>query len=237
MNFLNVSHLNFSYTANKPLLKDINFQLKKGTVGALLGASGSGKTSLLRCLAGFEKPDSGTIQMNGDTLSSADHFVAPHQRQVGYLFQSLALFPHMTVEENVRYGLNTWTKEAQEARLTELFKLIDLEKHRHRYPQHLSGGERQRVALARALAPNPALLLMDEPFSSLDPDLRIHLRSEIKNILQKLEMTCLIVTHDYEDAFQLADYVGQIKEGTLLSWKPVQDVFELSSRPMPVFKS
>lgn len=237
MNFLSVNQLHFSYSANKPLLKDINFQLKKGSVGALLGASGSGKTSLLRCIAGFEKPDSGTIQMNGHTLSSPQEFVAPHHRQVGYLFQSLALFPHMSVEENVRYGLNTWSPEAQEARLSELFKLIDLEKHRHRYPQHLSGGERQRVALARALAPHPSLLLMDEPFSSLDPDLRVHLRSEIKSILKKLEMTCLIVTHDYEDAYQMADYVGQIKEGNLLSWKPVNEVFELSSRPMPVFKS
>lgn len=237
MNFLEVKNLSFSYTPNKPLLKDISFQLQNGSIGALLGASGSGKTSLLRCLAGFERPHSGHIAMGNEILFSENTFVPPHRRHIGYLFQSLALFPHMTVEENVRYGLNTWTAEQQEKRLSELFKLIDLEKYRRRYPQHLSGGEKQRVALARALAPKPALLLMDEPFSSLDPDLRVHLRGEIKSILNTLGITGLIVTHDYEDAYQMADSVGQFQNGNLLSWKPVEEVFELTSRPVPVFKN
>lgn len=235
--FLEIKDLHFAYKPQTPLLHDVNLTLKEGDIGVLLGGSGTGKTSLLRCLAGFETPTSGEIRVHDTTFFSAKENLAPHERQVGYLFQSLALFPHMTVEENVRYGIEDLPKAEQQQRLAELFELIGLEAHREKLPQQLSGGERQRVALARALAPKPKLLLMDEPFSSLDFSLRTHLRQDVRKILKSLGSTVLLVTHDYEEAYEMGDQVGILKHGRLVHWGLASETFELLNRQVPSLRN
>jgi len=239
MSHLQIEKLSFSHRASVALLlEDINLTLKRGEIGALLGASGSGKTTLLRCIAGFLTPSGGTIRLENSQLfdQAAKKDLSVHQRQIGFLFQHLALFPHMTVQENITYGLHRHSAQEKKFILNEMLTLIGLEAHAEKYPQALSGGEKQRVALARALAPRPQLLLMDEPFSSLDQQMRLHLREEIKKILKSLQMTALIVTHDYDDAHEMADRVGLLQGGRLKRWAPPADFFDYVHRPVPHLK-
>jgi len=201
-----------------------NFELEASgsMVVSLLGPSGCGKTTALRMIAGFEKPDSGSVTIGGDMVAGPDVFVPPEQRRVGMVFQDYALFPHMTVAQNVGYG-------AHDAGVARALALVGLEQYRTRMPHQLSGGEQQRVALARALAPGPTAVLLDEPFSNLDATLRDRLRREVRTILKGAGTTTIFVTHDQEDAFAMADVVAVMRDGAVLQ---VASAVELYRNPV-----
>jgi iron(III) transport system ATP-binding protein len=194
-------------------LDDLTLSVAAGEMVALLGPSGCGKTTLLRALAGLERPDKGAISIGGTVVDDDTTFVAPERRRVGLVFQDWALFPHMTVGENVAYGLGR--DPAREARVRELLAMVGLDGMASRPPGTLSGGQQQRVALARAIAPRPAVLLLDEPFSNLDSSLRVELRTEVKRLLVELGITAVFVTHDQEEAFVLGDRVAVMRAGIL----------------------
>lgn len=220
----------------KTVVDSVSLGLKRGTVGCLLGPSGSGKTVLLHCIAGFRRLDAGTIRLDGRTLSGPGVHVAPEERRVGMMFQSYALFPHLDVEKNVAFGIRKMNKAPRERNVAELLELVGLGGHAHKYPHELSGGEQQRVALARALAPAPRLLLLDEPFSSLDTELRLQLAEETKQVVTERNITTLLVTHDQEEAFATADVLGVIDDGRLLQWNSAYDVYHKpASRDVATF--
>src|SRR5688572_18228353 len=185
----------------------------RGEVVALLGPSGCGKTTLLRLVAGFERPDSGSVEVAGRTVAGAGTWVEPEQRRVGMVFQDYALFPHLTVAENVGFGL---PRRQRPVRVPELLSIVGLDGLGRRYPHELSGGQQQRVALARALAPSPELVLLDEPWSNVDPFLRESLRAEVTDIMRPLGVTVVLVTHDREEAFSLADRIALMRDGTIV---------------------
>jgi iron(III) transport system ATP-binding protein len=185
----------------------------RGEVVALLGPSGCGKTTLLRLVAGFERPDGGTVEVAGRAVAGAGAWVPPERRRVGMVFQDYALFPHLTVAENVGFGLVRGTRGG---RVAELLAIVGLGGLGGRYPHELSGGQQQRVALARALAPAPELILLDEPWSNVDPFLRETLRAEVTEIIRPLGVTVVLVTHDREEAFSLADRIALIRDGTVV---------------------
>ena len=191
---------------------DVSLDARKGEILALVGPSGCGKTTLLRLIAGLERPDTGVIELDGQTVTGRDVFTPPERRGVGFVFQDYALFPHMTVANNVLYGL---PKNAvnREKRVDELLALVGLSGMRNRRPHDLSGGERQRVALARALAPAPKILLMDEPFSNLDPNLSARLQQEVREILHEAGITVVFVTHDQEAALSMGDVIAVMESG------------------------
>ncbi len=211
---LQVNQLSKSYRSqNLPAVSGVNFQLDQGELLALVGESGSGKTTLLRLLAGLERPDAGEIHLDGAVLSSPAYVVPPEKRGIGLVFQHHALFPHLTVEKNIAFGLRHLPRQGQEETMQPLLDLVGLSAFRKRYPHELSGGERQRVALARALAPNPRLVLLDEPFSSLDARLRQAVRDETQAILRARRATAIFVTHDTGDALSIADQIVVLKNG------------------------
>lgn len=197
-----------------PAISRLSFNLKAGEILALLGPSGSGKTTTLRLIAGFEAPDEGTISLRGVPMSGNGVWVPPEARKIGMVFQDYALFPHMTVVENVAFGLQGGKRE-REAKAAEVLRIVGMEGMARRYPHELSGGEQQRVALARALAPEPAVILLDEPFSNLDADMRTEMRREVEKILRGSGMSAILVTHDQEEAFAMADRVGILNRGCL----------------------
>ncbi|MEZ5303355.1 MAG: ABC transporter ATP-binding protein [Verrucomicrobiales bacterium] len=197
----------------RPALRGFSLQIAAAEIAAVIGASGSGKTTLLRLLAGLEAPDSGEIWIAGQCVAAPGVWVPPERRGLGFVFQEAALFPHMSVAKNVAYGLRRGS--GREARVAECLDLVGLAGFGQRYPAELSGGERQRVALARALAPSPRALLLDEPFSNLDPERRLHLRGEVQKILRAVGITAVIVTHDTEDALAIADRIAILREGHL----------------------
>ncbi len=207
----------------RPALGPLSLAVGRGELLAVVGPSGSGKTTLLRLIAGFERPDSGTILIDGRVVADATHWVEPEDRGVGMVFQDYALFPHLTVFENIAFGithphprpLSRERGERVRVRVDELLHLVGLDGFAHRYPHELSSGEQQRVALARSLATNPKVLLLDEPFSNLDADLRPKMRSELKLLLQRLNCTTVFVTHDQEEAFELADRIAVLNAGRL----------------------
>ena len=190
-----------------------SFCVDRGEVVALLGPSGCGKTTLLRLVAGFERPDAGTVEIDGRTVSRGVSWVPPEQRRVGMVFQDYALFPHLTVAENVGFGL---PRRRRAARVPELLSTVGLDGLGHRYPHQLSGGQQQRVALARALAPSPELVLLDEPWSNVDPFLRESLRAEVVEVIRPLGVTVVLVTHDREEAFSLADRIALMRDGRIV---------------------
>lgn len=218
--YVKVEALSFAYHQT-PVLKDINFSMTEGEVVAILGSSGSGKSTLLRLLSGLEIPHQGCIIINEHTLCSNRVFVAAEKREVGMVFQDYALFPHMTVARNIGFGLTKWPKEARQARIVEMLALVDLMDFEKRYPHELSGGQQQRVALARALAPKPDILLLDEPFSNLDADLRERIRFELRAIMKHTQMTSIVVTHDYDDAISIADRIVYLEGGQIVREKIV----------------
>lgn len=201
-----------------PVVNDLTLELQGGHIGCLLGSSGCGKTTILRAIAGFEPLREGAIRLGGRTLSTPNHAMEPQDRQVGMMFQDYALFPHLNVEGNVGFGLRRWDRGRREARVSELLELVSLNDARHRYPHELSGGQQQRVALARALAPEPELLLLDEPFSNLDVDTRERLAFEVRDILKKTGHTALLVTHNQAEAFAIADRIGIMNGGKIVQW-------------------
>jgi iron(III) transport system ATP-binding protein len=199
-----------------------------GEIVAILGPSGCGKTTLLRLVAGFEHPDAGTVEVAGRIVSGAGAWVAPEERRVGMVFQDYALFPHLTVSENVGFGLR---RRARGARVAELLAMVGLGDLGRRYPHELSGGQQQRVALARALAPAPELVLLDEPWSNVDPFLRETLRGEVAEIIRPLGVTAVLVTHDREEAFSLADRVALMRDGAIVQEGTAEELyFSPSSR-------
>ncbi|MGH8434604.1 MAG: ABC transporter ATP-binding protein [Pseudomonas sp.] len=198
------------------VVQSLNLHLNAGDIGCLLGPSGCGKTTTLRAIAGFEPVLEGEIQLADDVISRAGFTLAPEKRRIGMVFQDYALFPHLNVSENVAFGIRKHPEcERVTAELLELVKLSTLSK---RYPHELSGGQQQRVALARALAPEPQLLLLDEPFSNLDGELRRRLSHEVRDILKARGTSAILVTHDQEEAFAVSDHVGVFKDGRLEQW-------------------
>ncbi len=194
-------------------LHNISFTVQSGEILILLGPSGCGKTTTLRLIAGFEKPTSGSIMINEQIVANGKVWVSPEKRGVGMVFQDFALFPHLTVEKNIAFGLYRWEESSRKARIEEILHLVGLQELRHRYPYELSGGQQQRVALARALAPKPLVILLDEPFSNLDADMRSYVQQEVKQILRESKTTAVLVTHDQEEAFDIADRVAIIRHG------------------------
>jgi len=201
--------------AQPPAVDGLTLTVAQGEILALLGPSGCGKTTTLRLIAGFEAPDSGRVVMRGETMAGPGSWIPPERRGIGIVFQDYALFPHLTVAENVGFGLQHLGRSGRPPRSRQILELVGLETFASRYPHELSGGQQQRVALARALAPAPALILLDEPFSNLDADLRAQMREEVERILRNTGTTGIFVTHDQEEAFTLADRVGVLNEGRL----------------------
>jgi iron(III) transport system ATP-binding protein len=193
-----------------------------GEVVALLGPSGCGKTTLLRLIAGFEHPDGGTVDVAGRRVAGARTWIPPEQRRVGMVFQDYALFPHLTVAENVGFGLS---RRARPARVAQLLAIVGLDGLGRRYPHELSGGQQQRVALARALAPSPELVLLDEPWSNVDPFLRGTLRAEVSEIIRPLGVTVLLVTHDREEAFSVADRIALMRDGAVVQEGTSEEIY------------
>ena len=216
MSFLSIENLCFAYGKTR-VIENFSLQVEEGSFTTLLGASGCGKTTLLRLISGFLEPDSGTIKIDGKIING----ILPNKRKIGFVFQDYALFPHLTVEQNLFYGLNLKkrTKETKSenknlvAQTAENLGLLNL---LNRFPSELSGGQQQRVALGRVLVLQPSLLLMDEPLSSLDTNLRLKVREELKEIQKKLKITTVYVTHDQEEALSLSDKIAVMKDGKLL---------------------
>lgn len=215
--FVQIKDLSFKYDNSKEnVLNKFSLNIKKGLIVAILGQSGCGKSTLLRLIAGLEAPSNGSIIINDKTVVDDNIFIQPENRGVGMLFQDYALFPHMTVVENIGFGLHKLSKPEKSKRIEEVLRLVNLKGYEKRYPYELSGGQQQRVALARALAPKPSILLMDEPFSNLDANLRGKIRMELKDILKKENMTCIFVTHDKVDVDAISDEVVVIDHKTCI---------------------
>jgi iron(III) transport system ATP-binding protein len=208
-------------------VKSCDLQVASGEILALLGPSGSGKTTLLRLIAGFERPDEGRILISDRVVVdvAASIWVPAENRGVGMVFQDYALFPHLTVSQNVRFGLRNGSKSNRQRRVEELLRLTELFHYGDRYPHELSGGQQQRVALARALAPRPPVVLLDEPFNGLDPELRPQMRREVTGILRQLGTAAVLVTHDQEEALGMADQVAVIRHGELQQVGTPEDIY------------
>ncbi|KAB1188278.1 MULTISPECIES: ABC transporter ATP-binding protein [Haloferax] len=214
-----------SYGA-ETVIEELSLAVEEGEILTLLGPSGCGKTTTLRLIAGLDHPDGGEIRLNGTPVSGNGSFTAPEERGVGVVFQEFALFPHLTAAENIAFGLKDLDKAERDARVQELLDLVGLETQGGSYPDELSGGQQQRVALARSLAPEPAILLLDEPFSNLDVDLRVQMREEVRRILKEAGVTAVSVTHDQEEAMSISDRVAVMNDGDLEQIGEPEQVFQ-----------
>ena len=217
----------FSRTAT-PAVQNVNLRLYQGDILGLLGPSGCGKTTLLRIIAGFEQPQSGIVNINGRVVAAKYDWVPPEKRNVGMVFQDYALFPHLTVAKNIAFGLhNSGKKSSKEIKnqVADALELVGLSGLENRYPHELSGGQQQRVALARALAPSPALVLLDEPLSNLDVQVRIRLRQELRDILKSAGASGIIVTHDQEEAMAISDRVAVMQAGCVEQFGTPEDIY------------
>jgi iron(III) transport system ATP-binding protein len=215
MTLLELERVRHAYDAHA-VVDNLSLTLADGGIACLLGASGCGKTTVLRLIAGFEAPTAGRILLRGETVAEHGRVVAPERRRIGMVFQDYALFPHLTVAGNIGFGLRG--RAARKLRVDELIELVGLAGQGGKYPHELSGGQQQRVALARALAPRPHLLLLDEPFSNLDVELRERLSLEVRAILKEAGMAAILVTHDQHEAFVVADVVGVMHNGRIEQW-------------------
>ena len=228
---LELQDVTCSYETGSLALEGISLSARKGDVICLLGPSGCGKTTTLRAIAGFEPVSSGEIRLNGAIVSAPDRHVPPERRRVGMVFQDYALFPHLTVRENVGFGLASATADDRQNRIDEMLSLAGLSEFARRYPHALSGGQQQRAALARALAPQPVLLLLDEPFSNLDPDTTERMRLELLHLLKTTQTTAVLVTHDHEEAFAMADHVAVLNNGQLEQFSTPETMYHLPVSP------
>ena len=231
MKRLEVKQLDFAYGRNQ-ILFEFDFSLEESQIGCLLGPSGCGKTTVLRAIAGFENPTKGEIVLNGNKLNGSKIFVEPEKRQIGMVFQDIALFPHLSVESNIQFGIRTLTQTQRDKRSNELLDLVGMSQFKKTYPHELSGGQQQRIALARAMAPKPSLLLMDEPLSSLDEELREQLAREIRLILQQEKISAILVTHDQNEAFALGDHICVMHQGRV---QQNDSAYNLYHRPLNRF--
>ena len=225
---LEITGLTHAY-GSQQVVRDLSFWLPSGAIGCLLGPSGCGKTTVLRCIAGFEHAQQGSIRINGREVSGTAN-VPPEKRRIGMVFQDYALFPHLSVRDNIGFGLRE--PAGRGARVAELAALVGLGAALDKYPHEISGGQQQRVALARALAPRPDLLLLDEPFSNLDVDLRERLSAEVREIIKASGATAVLVTHDQQEAFAMADEIGVLHEGRIQQW---DSAYNLYHRPVNRF--
>ncbi|RFC32955.1 MAG: iron(III) transport system ATP-binding protein [Candidatus Nitrotoga sp. MKT] len=223
---LELKHVSQSYAARR-VLRDLSFALNTGDIGCLLGPSGCGKTTVLRAIAGFEPITGGEIVLNGERVSAPGFIIPAEKRRIGMVFQDYALFPHLNVAANVSFGLHGQSRTECNKRVEELLQTVGLEGSGQAYPHELSGGQQQRVALARALAPCPNLLLMDEPFSNLDVELRERLSLEVRDILKQQGATAIIVTHDQHEAFAMGDMIGVMHDGEIQQWDKAYNLYHL----------
>lgn len=213
MTYFELSNVSFRYGGggNERVLRDFSLTVERGEVVGLLGASGSGKSTLLRLIAGLEEPQAGRIVIDGRTMVGDGHFVDPERRGVGMVFQDYALFPHLTVEQNIAFGLHRLAKKKRAAKVDDMLELVQLREYKKRYPHELSGGQQQRAAFARALAPEPSMLLLDEPFSNLDADLKVSIRGQLEELVRAAGITTILVTHDIEDAEAICSRIVRIE--------------------------
>ena len=205
------------------VLSDFNLDVWKGSITGILGSSGSGKTTALRLIAGFDRPDAGIIEMKNEVIFSDEVWLPPEKRNIGMVFQDYALFPHLTVEKNIAFGLGK--NDLEKGRLKEVIDMCNLSGLINKFPQELSGGQQQRVALARALAPNPEVVLLDEPFTSLDAQMARVLRDEVVELLKNTETTAIIVTHDQEEALSVCDVVSVLEKGKIIQSSTPQEIY------------
>jgi iron(III) transport system ATP-binding protein len=226
MAHLKLHHVSITYPGStRPTVRDVSLSLAQGEIGCLLGASGCGKTTVLRAIAGFISVQSGSIELAGRQIATPASALPPEARQVGMVFQDFALFPHLSVADNIGFGLSKLTLVQRQARVQELLALTKLDALAKRMPHELSGGQQQRVALARALAPQPAVLLLDEPFSSLDVELREQLSLEVRAILKATHTTAILVTHDQREAFAMSDAIGVMRDGAIEQWDSAYNLY------------
>lgn len=207
------------------IIRDLSVRVRDGELLTLLGPSGCGKTTTLRLIAGLDRPDGGSVRLEGTAVSGPE-FIPAERRDVGVVFQEFALFPHLSARENIAFGIEEWPEAKREARVDELLELVGLADHGGKSPEELSGGQQQRVALARSLAPEPQLLLLDEPFSNLDVDLRVEMREEVREILKKAGVTAVSVTHDQEEAMSISDRVAVMSKGQIEQIGTPEEVFQ-----------
>ena len=214
---------------NTVVVDQLSLSLEHGAIGCLLGPSGCGKTTALRCIAGFEHVQDGTIRLEEQLIAGKNIHVPAEQRHIGMVFQDYALFPHLTTEENIAFGLQKMPNQQRKQRVAEMLELVHLNEYAKAYPHELSGGQQQRVSLVRALAPRPKLLLLDEPFSNLDVALRERLCGDVRDILKHEETTAIMVTHDQNEAFMIADYIGVMNEGSIQQWDSPYNLYHCPS--------
>lgn len=228
---LELRHVSCAYDAGRPAIQEISFAAREGEILCLLGPSGCGKTTVLRAIAGFEPVRSGQIFLSGQLVSSPDVMTPTENRRVGMVFQEYALFPHLRVQDNIAFGLHNLPRSERFERVQEMLRLTGLKGFERRYPHELSGGQQQRVALARALAQNPVVLLLDEPFSNLDPDMAGRMRQEVHDLLRRTKTTTVLVTHDHDEAFAVADRVAVLNQGRLEQFDTPEMMYHMPATP------
>lgn len=224
MQRLQVKNIDLSY-GKKQVVFDVSFDLGEGTIGCLLGPSGCGKTTVLRSIAGFESVSKGEILLNDQVISSPQNHLPPEQRKIGMVFQDFALFPHLNVSDNIRFGIKSWSAEKQKQRVAELLEMVNMADFGNAWSHQLSGGQQQRVALARAMAAKPSILLLDEPFSSMDVELREQLARDVRLILKQENVTAVLVTHDQNEAFAMADEICVLNAGRVQQYDSAYNLY------------
>ena len=228
---LQLRDVSCAYETGRPAVQGISFAAREGEILCLLGPSGCGKTTILRAIAGFEPVRSGQLFLSGQLVSSPDVMIPTENRRVGMVFQEYALFPHLRVQDNIAFGLRHLARSERTARVQEMLRLTGLEGFERRYPHELSGGQQQRVALARALVQNPVVLLLDEPFSNLDPDMAGRMRQELHDLLRRTKTTTLLVTHDHDEAFAMADRIAVLNQGRLEQFDTPEMMYHMPATP------
>jgi iron(III) transport system ATP-binding protein len=220
-----------AYEPGRPAVQGISFSAREGEILCLLGPSGCGKTTILRAIAGFEPVRSGQLFLSGQLVSSPDVTIPTENRRVGMVFQEYALFPHLRVQDNIAFGLRHLVRSERAVRVQDMLRLTGLEGFERRYPHELSGGQQQRVALARALVQNPVVLLLDEPFSNLDPDMAGRMRQELHDLLRRTKTTTVLVTHDHDEAFAMADRIAVLNQGRLEQFDTPEMTYHMPATP------
>jgi iron(III) transport system ATP-binding protein len=228
---LELRSVSCAYDPNRPAIRDISFAAREGEILCLLGPSGCGKTTVLRAIAGFEPVRSGEIFLSGRRVSSPSEMIPTEERHVGMVFQEYALFPHLRVADNIAFGLHHLSRAERSHQVQEMLRLTGLEGLERRYPHELSGGQQQRVALSRALVQNPVVLLLDEPFSNLDPDMASRMRLELHALLRRMKTTTILVTHDHDEAFAMADRIAVLNHGVLEQMDSPELLYHVPSTP------
>jgi iron(III) transport system ATP-binding protein len=228
---LELRYVSCAYETGRPAVQEISFAAREGEILCLLGPSGCGKTTILRTIAGFEPVRSGQIFLSGQLVSSPDVMTPTENRRVGMVFQEYALFPHLRVQDNIAFGLRHLARKERAVRVQEMLRLTGLEGFERRYPHELSGGQQQRVALARALVQNPVVLLLDEPFSNLDPDMAGRMRQELHDLLRRTKTTTVLVTHDHDEAFAMADRIAVLNQGRLEQFDTPEMMYHMPATP------